>query len=220
MRYQITIFLVAFFFSLGQVHAQLEEDSNLVQFSGVVVTGDSLKSIPFATILVINRNRGTITDFQGAFSFVAQKGDSIRFSCIGFEPATISIPDTLSENRYSLIQMLTNDTVNLPEAVIYPWPSKEEFREAFLYMYIPPDDLARAEHNMRQERLYELATHMPNSGAANFMVGNRIYANQLYYAGQTVPISLLNPFAWAQFFNAWKNGDFKRKEKKKDYKDY
>ena len=36
--------------------------------------------------------------------------------------------------------------------------------------------------------------------------------SKLYYAGQTQPISVLNPFAWAQFIKAWQDGKFKRKK--------
>jgi hypothetical protein len=40
---------------------------------------------------------------------------------------------------------------------------------------------------------------------------------RMYYAGQYPSISLLNPVAWAKFIQAWKNGDFKRKEKRNSY---
>jgi hypothetical protein len=39
--------------------------------------------------------------------------------------------------------------------------------------------------------------------------------DKLYYNGQTQPISILNPFAWAKFIKSWKDGDFKRKEEEK-----
>jgi len=41
---------------------------------------------------------------------------------------------------------------------------------------------------------------------------NFIYkeTSRLYYNGQTQPISILNPFAWAQFIKAWREGKFKR----------
>jgi hypothetical protein len=36
-------------------------------------------------------------------------------------------------------------------------------------------------------------------------------ANRYYYSGQLPPQRLFDPFAWSQFFNAWKRGDFKKK---------
>ncbi len=35
-------------------------------------------------------------------------------------------------------------------------------------------------------------------------------AAEFYYDGQIPPMNIFNPFAWAQFIKAWKNGDFKK----------
>ena len=37
-------------------------------------------------------------------------------------------------------------------------------------------------------------------------------AQKYYYAGQAPPQNIFNVFAWAQFIEAWKRGDFKRKK--------
>jgi PPE-repeat protein len=54
---------------------------------------------------------------------------------------------------------------------------------------------------------------MPMDGNMNYQNYIDQTVSKLYYAGQTQPISLLNPFAWAQFIKAWQDGKFKRKEK-------
>ena len=71
---------------------------NLIQFSGVVVEGNNLQPVPYASILIKDKNRGTISDYFGYFSFVAQESDTIEFSAIGFSAALYIIPDTLSSN--------------------------------------------------------------------------------------------------------------------------
>ena len=93
--------------------------------------------MPFVNIEVTNRKMGTSTDYKGMFSFVAHKGDTVRFTCIGYKPFQCIIPDSLTTKRYTLIQLFSRDTVTLPEAVIFPWPSKEQFREAFMTLDIP-----------------------------------------------------------------------------------
>ena len=105
---------------------------DLVQFSGVVVESDSLRPIPYSSIMIKKSYRGTVSDYFGYFSFVAQEGDTIEFTAIGFSDAVFVIPDTLTTNKYSLIQVLASDTIRLKEAVVYPWPTKEQFKEAFL----------------------------------------------------------------------------------------
>ena len=126
------------------LNAQVFEDpdqEDLIQFSGVILTTDSLLPIPLAHIIVINSMRGTVSDFSGYFSFVAKKQDTVEFSAVGFKTAKFIIPDTINNNRYSMIQVMSTDTIWLTETVIYPWPTKEEFKEAFLTLEIPDDDI-------------------------------------------------------------------------------
>ena len=212
----LIFFLLAIFLSLVPASAQENfENDDLIQFSGVVVTSDSLMPVPFATILVKHTNRGTTSDYYGYFSFVAQKGDTLVFSSIGYRDSEFYVPDSLVGNRYSLIHSMTSDTIELETVNVYPWPTPEQFKEAFLALKIPDDDLEIARKNLNPELLAEKAKAMPMNGSLNFKWQNQQRANQLYYAGQlrTNNLSnLLNPFAWAQFIEAWKRGDFKRKD--------
>jgi hypothetical protein len=202
----------------GLLKAQyLQEDQQdyykgLVQFSGAVVTGDSLRPISFTHIIDHNTNFGTISDYYGYFSFVARKGDTITFSAIGFKKGRFVIPDTIHNNRYTMFQVMTADTVYLSETVIYPWPTKEQFKEAFLKLEVPDDDLEIARKNLDRYELYVRSQAMPMDGSMNYRNYIDQTVSKLYYAGQTQPISLLNPFAWAQFFQAWQDGKFKRKD--------
>lgn len=198
--------------STAQVGNQPVTDDDLVQFSGVVVTADSLRPLPYTSIIVVGSHVGTISDYYGYFSFVAQKNDSIQFSSIGFKKSYFVIPDSLSTNRYSLIQMMQSDTFLLREAIIYPWPSVEQFKEAFLALNVPDDDLERARKNLERQRLAELGAGMGMDGAENYRYQMQQYQSQLYYSGQAPPINIFNPIAWAKFIESWRKGDFKKKE--------
>jgi hypothetical protein len=206
---QLPLFLVA----QRNQEDQEEYYKDLVQFSGAVVTGDSLHPVSFAHIIDHNTNFGTISDYYGYFSFVARKGDTITFSAVGFKKGLFVIPDTIHNNRYTMFQVMTNDTIYLSETVIYPWPTKEQFKEAFLKIEIPDDDLEIARKNLDRYELYIRAQAMPMDGSMNYRNYIDQTVSKLYYAGQTQPISLLNPFAWAQFIKAWQDGKFKRKDK-------
>jgi len=199
-------------FSAEPVLAQEEESGNLVQFSGVVVSADSLKPLAFTHIIIKNTRRGTISDFFGFFSFVAEKGDVVEFSALGYKKSLYHIPDSLSGNRYSLIQMMQTDTILLTETVIYPWPTPDQFKQAFLSTRPPDDDYDRALKNLTLAELKERASVMPGSGSMNFRNQIDLTTSRLYYAGQLPPNNLLNPLAWSKFIKAWKNGDFKRKD--------
>src|SRR5690606_14274758 len=127
MRIRILTAVVAL---CGAISAWAQtDDRQLVQFSGVVVT-DRLSPVPFTNIMIKNTYRGTMSDVFGYFSFVAQEGDTILFSAVGFQRSQYVIPTDLTENRYSMIHAMARDTVLLSEFKVYPWPSREQFRDA------------------------------------------------------------------------------------------
>ena len=195
---------------ISQVTAQeTKKNDDLIQFSGIIVTGDSLKPVPFVTVLIKNSRRGTISDFFGYFSFVAKTGDTLLFSHIGFKQNRFIVPDSLTTNRYSLIQVLITDTVLITETYIYPWPTKEQFKMAFMQLHIPDDDLERAKKNLQLIEMHERFKAMGMDGSQNFKNFMHEQTIKLYYAGQYPSTNLLNPIAWAKFIKAWKNGDLK-----------
>lgn len=209
---------ILFFFLLligVTANSQIRKDTSLLQFSGVFLDSDSLIPVPWVNIEVINRNEGTTTDYNGTFSFVAHAGDTVRFTCIGYKPFQCIIPDSLTTKRFTLVQLFSRDTHYLPEAVIFPWPSKDQFREAFLNLHIPDDDMERAKKNlawMERKAAYE---EFGNDGRLSFIRTNNAYTEKLYYAGQAPPLSIFSPFAWAEFFKALKNGSLKDRNKEK-----
>mgnify|MGYP006072788335 FL=1 len=207
---KVYFFLFAFI-TLSATWAQ-EESNNLIQFSGVVVTMDSLSPVPFATIMVKNTSRGTTSDYYGYFSFVAQPNDTLIFSSIGFKDSDFIVPNELEGNRYSLIHSMLRDTVELDEVEIFPWPTPAQFKEAFLALDLPDDDLEIMRRNLSEDLMADKAAALPMNGSLNFKFQNQQRANQLYFAGQYRPNNLLNPIAWAQFIQAWKRGDFKKKD--------
>lgn len=209
----LRFFAILLFILTASLHAKAQgeqQDQDLVQFSGVVVTADSLNPVPFTHILIEGRQRGTMADYHGFFSFVAQKGDTIMFSAVGFNPVEFVLPDTLSSNRYSLIQVMQVDTVTLSETVIYPWPTVKQFKQAFVELDIPDDDLERARKNLALAEMKERMWNVPMDGSMNYRNYINEQTSKLYYAGQLPPNNLLNPMAWAEFIKAWKEGRFKR----------
>lgn len=188
-----------------------EENEELIQFSGVVVSIDSLNPVPFSTVLVKNTSRGTSSDYYGYFSLVTKRGDTIQFSSVGYKTSYFVVADSLPPGRYSLIHSLQPDTIDIDLVEVFPWPTPEQFKEAFLMLDIPDDDLEIARKNLDPQILAERSANMPMGGSLNFKWKMQQRTNQLYYAGQYRPNNLLNPLAWAKFIQAWKRGDFKRK---------
>lgn len=181
----------------------------LVQFSGMILEKGTLQAVPYTAIIIKGAGRGTVCDYSGYYSFVAQPGDTVEFSAIGFKMSPYFIPDTLSTDRYSLIHLMDRDTVNLKEVKIYPWPSPPEFKKAFLELNLPDNDLDRAKKNIALAELKAREEGFPMDAQSSFMNTMQQENNKLYYAGQYPPNNLLNPISWAQFIEAWRNGDLK-----------
>ncbi len=218
MKYKLTLSLLFCVYSLLVAAQSAVKDTaankpdKLIQFSGVIITHDSLQPIPYVTVFDKTTRRGTISDFYGFFSFVAREKDTIVFSSIGFKKAYYIIPDSLTENRYSIIQMLKQDTIVLKEQIIYPWPSKEQFAQAFVNLSLPEDYLAKAQKNLEKYSLYKSSLTLPNDPEMSYRYAMQKELTKMYSAGQVPTLNLLNPVAWYKFIEAWKNGDFKNKD--------
>ncbi len=209
---------IFFLFLLVVVATSLWSQSDtaeVIQFSGLVVTEEDgeLLPLPYANILLERSGRGTFSDFEGFFSIVAFKGEKVVFSSVGYSTVEFVIPDTLTEaKRYTIYQIMTKDTLDLPTAVVYPWPSREHFKIEFLALEVPEDFQDRAEANLAQASMEKLRRNLPADGYEAGGYYLRKQADSYYSFGQSKPIHVLNPIAWAKFFKAWKKGDFKRKK--------
>lgn len=195
----------------GKAQTVVAQDS-VVQLYGVIMTADSLRGIPAATVAVVGKGRGTISNGSGVFSIAVLKGDQINFSSVGFKDRTITIPATLTGNEYSVIQLLVTDTVYLPATIIKPRPTREQFERDFANARNDDDAYEIARQNTDEEKMRALMATLPADGkeAVNFQFKQQ--ANKYYYAGQIPPQNIFNPLAWAQFIKAWKRGDFKKKK--------
>ena len=191
-----------------------QDQSNLVQFSGMVLDGSEreLLPVPYANILVKDKGRGTYSDYQGFFTIVVEKGDVIIFSSIGYKDVEYTIPNDLEENRYSIVQLMTRDTFNLPETVVFPWPSKEHFKIEFLAMNVESELEKRAAMNLSSENLNRMRDEVKYDGNENADFYLRQQTKNYYYIGQRPPMNIFNPVAWKKFFDSWKRGDFKNKK--------
>jgi hypothetical protein len=210
--YTVYFFVILLLVVTESAIGQSRPAKKVIQFSGLVVTGDSLAPVPYSTIWIKNTRRGTITDFFGFFSITVNELDTLRFTAVGFKDFQYVVPDTLSQSRYSAVQVMTRDTIYLAETLIYPWPTREQFRHAFIHTEIPDDDYDRAMRNLARAEMKERLRHFPNTPNMNFRDVMNQTSDRMYYAGQAPPQRIFDPFAWGKFFQAWREGRFKRSE--------
>ncbi|MEO6132018.1 MAG: carboxypeptidase-like regulatory domain-containing protein [Saprospiraceae bacterium] len=208
-------FILAFFLT-QTVIAQTKMDSvHVAQISGKVIADQNNNpvGIPYAVVAVQGTHRGTFTDFNGFFSIVVRNGETLVFQVLGYKNAYYHVPDTLSRDRYTLFQIMTTDTFLLPEAVIYPWPDPDYFIPQFLAMDVHDDLEDIAAENLSEKSMDQLRANLPSDGVENTSYYLKQQARNYYYVGQVRPVQILNAFAWKEFIQAWKRGDFKKKKK-------
>ncbi len=188
-------------------------DPKLVQVTGMVLAEDSISPVIHANIYTPDKSNGTTTNLNGYFTMVAAVGDTVEFSAIGYVTAALIVPKDLPSDSYSLIHYMHTDTLLLPEAVIYPWPTKIEFKTAFLELELPDDDIKRAQRNLEAQKIREMQQILAYDGNENFDNYMRDYSRSLYSKGQIPYQPIFNVFSWVEFFKALKEGKFKNKNK-------
>ena len=209
LRYAI---LPIFLFNASYLFAQNNQQDSIVQLYGIVMTADSLQAIPRASVIVEDKLRGTFTNDQGVFSIVVLKGDLIRFSSIGFKDREITIPTNLQGNQYSVIQLMVSDTAYLPATILRPRPTRAQFERDFVNTDVPADQIEIARENTNEATRRALIAALPADGREAVAAQMRQQATKYSYMGQVPPQNIFNPIAWAEFIQAWKRGDFKRKD--------
>jgi hypothetical protein len=210
----LTLFLLISYSFKSQTNSSLSY-SQLIQISGVVLDQDSGSRIPYVSILVKGTKKYYMSDQRGFFSLVAYPNDEIEFHSISHKNRTYKINDTLNQKYYSIIQLLAKDTILLQEIEIYPWPSKEEFKRAFLALNLNSTDIDRAENNLQRDELSYLERTKNSSSSENYKYVMQAYYTKIYSVGQQPMNNLLNPIKWAQFIDAWRKGKFKSKTSQK-----
>lgn len=215
MRTMQKIVCLSFFlvlFTLSGISQNKSDSTRLIQLSGVVISSDSLEQMPYATIFDKTVGRGTLADYFGFFSIVVEPGDTILFSYYGHTESSYIVPDTLSDNRYSMIHMMNRDTTieYLPAVTIYPWPSRADFARAFVEMDPYDDAFRRAQKLLSGESLAFIASKVGSDGSLSYGYATNQQNTRLYTMGQSPVNNLMNPFAWATFLQSWREGKLAR----------
>ena len=193
--------------------ALAQEDKEPVQLHGVIVSNDSLiQLLPNVQILVKSRGQMTVSDRDGFFSLVAMPGDTVLFQHIGFRLNRFWVADTLEGEHFLARIVLEWDTEVLDPVIVYPWPSKENFKEEFLAMKIETTEMDIAQRNLALDELRARAAAMGYDAAEMqdyliTMQNQQLYNEGRYYGGNGASAilgALSNPFAWTELFQSLK----------------
>ena len=185
----------------------------LVQFSGVIMNLDSNTVVPYVTITnVTGKTQFYSANYKGYFSFVANVGDTVLFTAIGYKKEGLVIPTDLADNSYTVLVKMKQDVINLPTVRVYPWASTDEFKKEFMTMKFADDDLEIARKNVSKESLSAMMASLPRDGAEmqSYNLQNNHARLTSKNMNQRLANPLLNPFAWGALIQQIVNGDKSR----------
>ncbi|WP_426490332.1 carboxypeptidase-like regulatory domain-containing protein [Hymenobacter sp. 102] len=199
----------------GRVRAQGQRQ--VVQFTGIVASGDSLLGVPGAAIFVPKAGRGTASNPYGYFSLPVLAGDSIVIRSLGYRNQYVIIPENYPRQSYSVIVQLQEDATVLPEVRIFPYATEKAFKEAFLAMKAPSEADRSPADKLNEKVMRRMFNTLPVTSMGNYRQTMQAQQNDYQRRmgmGATPATNnpLLNPFSWLQLINQVKNGEFKKKE--------
>ena len=205
------LFLVIVFYPFVFLSQDKPLEREMIQLSGIAISEETLEPMPFTTVYDKTIKRGVVSDYYGYFTLIVYPGDSIVFANSHYDNSTFVVPDTLKQNRYSLVHMIPASIVDLPEVKVYPWPSKEDFARAFVEMQPYDDAIRKAQRELSGESLAFAAAKLESDASLSYgTLMNQKYS-QLYSQGQLPVNNLFNPASWAKFIKDWKDGKLKIK---------
>ena len=167
---------------------------NSVLLTGVVMDAEQQLPLPYVNIRLGDSNYGTATDVNGHFTLFVNPGDTLTFTSIGYRAEVFIMPSEITKRQYSLIQLMWQETTVLSEIVVFPWPTIDQFKDAFLDTDpgVAEDQLVREvqlrvqdEAKMKQMEIYE----------AQQMQHQKLYELN----GIFPPSNFLNPMRWSDF---------------------
>jgi hypothetical protein len=193
-------------------HTLAQGDPEVMQMSGIIVDGDSSFGVPGVHVYIPSAGMGTVSNQVGLFALPTMAGDTVIFSAVGYKKQRLIVP-AKNEKGFTVLIDLKTDTTFLPMVEVFPYPTEELFKEAFLALEMPKDQRQEnMERNLNQQALNRMSAALPMDGGSN----HRYYMNQQSNAISnqffSPTFSLLNPFAWGEFIKSVKRGDLKKKD--------
>lgn len=195
-----------FLFSL-EISAQ--DEKRVVQFSGIVAGGDSLYGVPDVAVYVPLTGRGVLTNHVGYFSLPTLAGDTIRIKGMGFKEKKFVIPD--SSDHITVFVRMDFDTITLPEIVLWPYPTFESFKQAFLAIEDRNED-ELASKNLDEKVLKRMLYNTEATANMNHRYFSNDYASRKSNPNSVPTFSIFSPFAWAKFIKDIKSGELRNKK--------
>jgi len=209
---RLSLLIILSFLPLLIINGQVADKGRIVQVTGIVSDEES-NPVPGVSIISNKLRKGTISELSGIYNIISIPGDTIRVSALGYKNTSFVIPQDIETRQLTKDVKLFNDTIAIKDVVILPWKNYEEFkRDVLADRVIKPEILNMYENLASIQQSIANTYNYTVSPEAGYRMAMQQTANALYSRNQSPVNNLLNPFAWAKFFNGIKHGLFKNEK--------
>jgi hypothetical protein len=164
---KILITFIFHFSLLLPVFSQNTIDEKQIMVCGTVYNKFSLDSLPFTSVS-INGKLGFVTDEEGNFVTNLLNTDTLIFSHLGYFDTKIVLSELGSSDILYVNVLMEKKVYEISEAIIRPYNTYAEFKQALLELDTSSKGLSNSEVN-----IYLLITHL----RAGYLVEKDSYGN-------------------------------------------
>jgi len=208
MKYILSLFILVF-----SVHVSAQQqaaEKRLIQYSGIITDVDSNSVVPYVTITNVSTKQSYAANYKGYFSFIAHPGDVLQFSAVGFSKVELTIPEEITDNKYTQMVKMKAEIIYLRTVQVSPWATVEEFTKDFMAMKIADDDYEIARKNLSGESINGMIQTLSRDAGEISGINWRMNHDRALNKNMTQTNPLLNPFAWGKLMQMITNGDKSR----------
>lgn len=124
------VFIASIFSTQAQLNFDFQEGTFLIK--GRVADLQTHEAIPKLNVTLTSKRTGVTANIEGVFSMYVFPTDTLKFSSLGYISKTLSVSKIPKDSIYNIYVELIKDFVKLKEVTIYPYHTKEEFKQAFM----------------------------------------------------------------------------------------
>lgn len=197
--------------TISYTEAQSVAQERFIQVDGIVY--DAQKNpLPNISIFSLSLRKGTTSRTSGIYSIISVPGDTIVFSAVGLSRTMVFVPDSATGNRFFRDVYMDFDTIAINDVLVLPWATYDEFKKAVLEADINDYEVNNMNENLLliQKQIISDIGVSPEAAYRHVMSQ---FGDAALTRNQFPSNNLLNPFAWAKFFQGLKSG-LLRNEKK------
>lgn len=140
---------------LLNVNAQVISPDRNISVEGIITNADG-RNIENVHVVNVSNQWGTLSNREGQFKINAFPGDTLRITCVGYDPLKYHLPTDRLSPVIPLHIVMHSDTLLIIGATIYPWPADAEaLKQAILAM---DDQTPKMPDLKLNDRRYNAAT--------------------------------------------------------------